>query len=67
MTKAQQRALRIRLHRINMQASQLEVKAPKPVIQSEFSQDVDSSGSMFGIFGGGKKKAQVGGSGSYMV
>jgi hypothetical protein len=70
MAKAQQRALLLRLHRINMQASGLEVKSPVKGMSEQsdsFSNQPNSGGGTYGFFGVGRKKPQSGGSGSYMV
>jgi hypothetical protein len=72
MAKAKQKALILRLHRINMQASQLEVKAPnKPQSQHpdlySNQMGMEPSGMTYGFLAGGKKKSQGGASGSYMV
>jgi hypothetical protein len=72
MAKAKQRALILRLYRINMQSSQLEVKSPSKS-QNQHSEmfsnqmGMEPGGMTYGFLGGGKKKPQGGGSGSYMV
>ena len=67
MAQTQERALRLRLHRINLQAAGLEVKAP-PKMTSLNDYDLDVGQQMAKYYnGGGKKNASMGGMGSNMV
>jgi hypothetical protein len=55
MAQAQERALRLRLHRINMQAAGMEIKAP-PKMTSLSGYDLDPGREMSSFWAAGSKK-----------
>jgi hypothetical protein len=65
MAKAQEKTLRLKLHRISMMSAGLEVKTAKHQTSSTFGQAMSSDGGSFADRG--RRKDQQGPTSSFMV